>query len=145
MQVQIGKCSDDPRKLHKIFTALHTLDVDVHEPTDIMNPTLILTYQTDLTDCNYMYIPAWGRYYYVTEVLAITGTRMQIEGRADVLMSFQEDIENVTCVMDRTTWDCKNLYITDRNSVIYQFTQTYHHQFSYTFNPFGHIYLSTIG
>ena len=50
---------------------------------------------------NYVYIPKFSRYYYVTAITNISNTLWRIDLKCDVLMSFKNDILNLYCVIAR--------------------------------------------
>lgn len=145
--VYFGTVPDDARVLQKTIPATWPKECScyVYDPCDIYDPRILVDYFDAIDSYNYAYIPEFERYYYIRSASVNSAQRLEIILEEDVLMSFKEQILDVTCVIDRSAWDNKNLYIADSSMILYQFTQTYHHQFSYTFNPFGHIYLSTIG
>ena len=48
-----------------------------------------------------MYIEEFDRYYYITDIKPLNGSRIQIIGRVDVLMSFKSSILSVPCIIDK--------------------------------------------
>lgn len=145
--VNFGTVPDDARVLQKTIPATWPKECScyVYDPCDIYAPRILVDYFDAIDSYNYAYIPEFERYYYIRSASVNSAQRLEIILEEDVLMSFKNQILDVTCVIDRSAWDNKNLYIADSSMILYQFTQSYHHPFDYTFTPFDHIYLSTIG
>ena len=147
INAQFGYCTDDQRKLHKNPTFIHTAICDIHEPTNIMNPTLTVATKSDYLSCNYVYIPEWERYYYITSITAIAGNMMIISLREDVLMSFPE-IDNLECALKKQEKyeGVATLYYNDTDMIPLQATITYTQPFSVTPSwDYNHLYLTTVG
>lgn len=69
-------------------------DVVLKENTTLEKPTLIIggLGLASLYKYNYLYIPNFHRYYFIDDRIAMTGKRIQLNCRVDVLMSFKDDI-----------------------------------------------------
>ena len=67
--------------------------------TSVTSPTVIIGGITSLdiiSDYNYAYIPQCHRYYYINDIIALSGGRVKLLLSVDVLMSFKTDILNST-------------------------------------------------
>ena len=53
--------------------------------------------------CNYMYIPDFGRYYYISDIIADTGGAAIVTGEVDVLMTYAAAIKQAPAVVVRST------------------------------------------
>lgn len=94
MTVTLYTCTDDPRKLDKTITAIGT--AISAEPTDdcsIINPRLILTYNSNRLTCNYFYISDFSRYYFVTGMTVMPGGLIDLTGKIDVLKTYSASIK----------------------------------------------------
>lgn len=79
--------------LTKTLTNNLTLNGTLKQETSVINPTVIIE-ATNPTIYNYMYIPMFNRYYYITDIESIRNNLWRITGKVDVLMSFDDEILN---------------------------------------------------
>lgn len=100
MQITIGQTTDDRRTIQKSFTGTD-IAVQVKQPCDILHPVFILTWSSSYVHDNYVHAPDLGRYYYIDNVILLTGNRAEIQCSVDVLMSYSTDILSLTCVVSR--------------------------------------------
>ena len=85
------------------LTAIGTATtVNAPHRIDTLAPVLTVAYNSDLYAANYMYVPDFGRYYFITSIATDTAGRMVINGRVDVLYSWKNAIENVACTVVRS-------------------------------------------
>ena len=99
MDVYIYKNTDDERKLNKTLSVQRSVIANIKGTCSITAPTLILSYQG--VDFNYIYVPAWSRYYFVTDIAVTTGGRVEVRCKVDVLMSNIDEILNLNCLILR--------------------------------------------
>lgn len=94
MTVTLYTCTDDPRKLDKTITAIGTaITAEPTEDCSIINPRLILTYNSSRLPCNYFYISDFGRYYFVTGMTVMPGGLIDLTGKIDVLKTYSASIK----------------------------------------------------
>ena len=79
---------------------------------------------SNLLFCNYAYIPAFRRYYFVSDVTAITSKLFQLTLNVDVLMSFKDEILMNTALIARNENDYSPL-ITDSRRNFYAVRDVY--------------------
>lgn len=77
-----------------------TVSVQLKQPCDVLNPSLILK-QTTRGNWNYAYIPAWGRYYFMSNITFLTGDRVQVDLSIDVLATYKTTIAETTTYVER--------------------------------------------
>lgn len=107
-------------RLSKFTVALTTVTGTLKEQTSIIDPVIkIQADLSSLTNCNYMYIPEFNRYYFVNDIKAITGNIIEISGHVDVLSTYAAEIRNNTAITRRqeNNW---NLYLNDGTFRVYQ-------------------------
>lgn len=76
----------------------------------VSDPELDIAYDTGYLDCNYIYIPAWHRYYYAR--LTVTQQRIYITCHVDVLMSAGTALNSCDCIVGRNE-SAYNAYLND--------------------------------
>lgn len=124
ISITLYKNVSDPRVLTKNIVALYSeIPCDVIEPCDRLNPVIILdSSKVDLVDCNYMYIPEFGRYYFITSITGGRAAQKTLYAHVDVLMTYDQDIRNCPIIAARST-NIANMYLTDSerifNSYVY--------------------------
>lgn len=92
--VQVYNISDVNSKLDKTLPRATTLNCEIYDATDILNPVLFIDNSSGgAENINYCYISDFGRYYYVTVV--VDKHRAYLNCHVDPLMSWKEDIENI--------------------------------------------------
>ena len=116
MDVYIYKNSDDKRVLNKTMDTQRSVTADIKGTCSITAPNLILSYQG--VDFNYIYVPAWSRYYFVTDITVTTGGRVEVRCKVDVLMSYRDDILNTSAHIIRSETK-PQLTISDDRNVFY--------------------------
>lgn len=68
-----------------------TMNGTLRSGTSLVNPTILVQSGTTFM-WNYAYIPAFNRYYFITDVQAVSFTMYEISMRCDVLMTYREGI-----------------------------------------------------
>jgi len=106
--IQVGTITADERVLHKGFISLGYINADLKTPEmEVLRPVLDvhmggLAAGSDWWErVNYMYIPAFGRYYFVRHKV-LSGRRVQLVGEVDVLMSWSGTIAGLSALLIRT-------------------------------------------
>ena len=94
MNVTLYKNTSDKRNLNKVLSEIKSVSATAKGEINIISPTLILEYFS--TYFNYCYISEFNRYYFVKSITLLTGQRIQIDLSVDVLMTYKEDIKNLT-------------------------------------------------
>ena len=83
----------------------------LRDSSKIVKPTILVEIGNP-AQYNYMYIPAFGRYYFITEIESVRTNLWNITGTVDVLMSFQEEILNLNVIVsDDTSPDDETYYM----------------------------------
>lgn len=104
MTITLYKCRDDKRVVDKTLPSDTKIDITavIKADTDILNPVLELSYDSSIISSgyNYMYIPSWKRYYFITDI-SFSMQRMFISGKVDVLTTYATEIKNLTGIVLR--------------------------------------------
>lgn len=122
MQIQIMRCTAEKNRINKsaYITNVFSIEGNIIENCDIQNPVITIekTTQPLKSGYNYMYIPEFKRYYYITWV-NVTATMWEIRGSIDVLYTYMGDILNNKAIIDKSEDVSKsNLYINDGSFVM---------------------------
>lgn len=101
MVINIGNTSDDERVIDKTVT-LSPVNCEPYNEVDILNPTFLLEYKANLTSCNYLHVPLWNRYYYITDINVMPGNKMTVSCHVDVLKTYAPQIRETEAYIDRS-------------------------------------------
>ena len=148
MTISFYNVQDDNRVVNKnLGNAVHTIsNAQVYRDTSIMSPQFLVDYARYVVNSNYVHVPAWNRYYYVTDVTAMPGGRAVMHCREDVLMSNKDAIMNLDAYVLRTESAAFNRLIVDSKVP----TQANRHCKTIAFNPIfnaldtNYVYLLTV-
>lgn len=109
MEVRFYRNTSHYKKVDKRagLALIATADCNLLDSTSVINPTLIVDKSLlgNLANVNYMYIPDFGRYYFVTNMEAIPGGMAGISGEVDVLTSNANKILGLRCQISRQEFD----------------------------------------
>lgn len=90
-------CKDDPRKVDKSLTEVHSVNnVAIYQACSIMAPEFVVDYREDLLACNYVVtgigVSQSGRAYFIKEHVVLPGGRLVIRCAIDVLNTWKSHI-----------------------------------------------------
>lgn len=107
-------------KLNKDTQTIMTVSGVLKEETSIIDPIIKIECElSDVTGCNYLSIPAFGRSYFVNNIRSIRKGLVEFSCHVDVLSTFADQIKNNTGIVKRqeNNW---NLYLNDGAFKVYQ-------------------------
>lgn len=88
-----------------------TLTGQIKNECNVLTPTLIIN--ANVFDSNYVYMPLFKRYYFITSFTRLDNNRLEISCSVDVLMSFKTEIKNYDVIATRSS-NNYNALIVDR-------------------------------
>lgn len=119
MEVILYKNSSENNVIGKSLAQIKSVEANLKNDVSIINPTLVLNYTANILDSNYCFIPKFNRYYFIDEIVPITGDRCIVKCRVDVLESFKEDIKSLTVILDKSQSIYKsNKYLDDGSFIV---------------------------
>lgn len=100
MTVNLYKCSDDIRVVNKTLSDALVVTAIPYDNCSITAPILRLSTYTDISEYNYFQIVDWGRYYFIRDVVTISGGAVLLMGDIDVLKTYASQIPELTgCII----------------------------------------------
>lgn len=153
MIAKIFKTKSAPNVVNKTLTELVTFDeVIFKEDTSLLNPTIIINGVSnassytieDIGTSNYFSIPKVNRYYFITDITMMSGGRVAITGKVDVLMSFKTDILGSTQLIVRQEKKTNN-YLIDTDIPLSSKKQVIEHEFGDSIVDSGYYILAVNG
>lgn len=144
MEIVIGCCADDPRKLRKTVTSTKTITATIKEDCAVLMPDFYIVYDADLISNRYNYVTAWGRSYFVTGMQVIPGEGIRVSCRQDTLSTYADQIAGCTAVCTRCS-AAPNTYLLDSQiqTEAYQLQQVL--TFGFTFAYSGQAIIVCVG
>lgn len=122
MNITLYVNSSEKNKIGKTLTAVGTLEGSIKHESSIINPVILIEYN-DPTAFNYVYIDAFGRYYFVNDVVVVRNNLLRVSLTVDVLESFAAAILAQYVIIDKNTTDF-DLYLPDENLLTLVKTKT---------------------
>lgn len=116
-------------KLDKELTQIGTIEGRLFQNTSITKPSIMFDLDTTVFSANYLYIPQFNRYYFITDVVNVSANKWQIQARVDVLTSFKSAIRENTAIIERQENEY-NLYLDDKYYRAYQNEDVQYKKFS---------------
>lgn len=102
MQVQLWSGFTKKRDSTKRPSGVpHVVDVSLKRETSMTNPTLIMTIDNEVY--NYVWIPDWGRYYFIDDIVYGNSNLCELRCTLDILATYKDDISNYVGFVERTS------------------------------------------
>lgn len=97
----------------QLLVSVGTLSGALREECSMLTPSI--TYQSaEVPTFNYVYIPVFNRYYFVTSLTSVSKNMWRMELKCDVLMSYKEQILSLHGVIGRQENDFNDFLIDDK-------------------------------
>lgn len=135
MTITLYENQSEWNKIKKTLNNLSKIELTgtLKDATNIETPVITIETTSGVLDKNYAYIPDFGRYYFITDKQIITTNLVKLSLQVDVLMSFQNEILNTPCHIERST-EMYNKYINDNEQTAYNFPMVLTKAFSTSFD-----------
>lgn len=114
MEIKFYVNNSEVNKIKKALTNEITFTGNLRSASNVVQP-VILVNASNPTGYNYVYIPEFKRYYFITEITAIRTGLFQISLKSDPLMSYADAILNCKAILNETTAAGSNNYLNGRN------------------------------
>ncbi len=112
LTIQLGEFNGDSRELFKNVQNVISRNCEIYGTNSLLTPSFLLNYDDSLLTKNYIIIPDWNKYYYLSSPLAMaSGKRCIINCYEDVRMTYMRDILNLECYVTRNQYKCNTLMV----------------------------------
>lgn len=94
----------------------------LRDGSSIIDPVILMEVEQagwPYTGANYMHIPEFQRYYYITNIISVRNRLWEIHGHVDVLMTYADQIKAQTAIVSRQERQY-NLMLDDGSFMCYQ-------------------------
>lgn len=99
MEIKLYKTVSERVRIVKQITDELVLTGSLRDQSSIITPTFAL--ETNPIGYNYSYIPAFQRYYYIKNIVAVRKQLFQLQLKCDVLMSYKDEIYAMQALINR--------------------------------------------
>lgn len=93
MKVEFYNNTDNPNVVNKTPQKIRELNITFRQVVNEKEPVLIMQ-KTNLDGCNYVYIPDFKRYYFISDTNKYNNVLVQVALTTDLLMTYQDVILN---------------------------------------------------
>lgn len=101
MNILLYKTTNANNDLNKTISDKVELVGALRDASSIIAPSILI--QSNPIGYNYAYIPEFGRYYYIKNITTFRKGAFVVDLKCDVLMSFKEEILNMSGIVSRLT------------------------------------------
>ena len=101
MKVEFYKTSDNVKTVNKTLDLNKTVDIVFRQSVDEQAPVIIMNID-NLSDSNYIHIPDFKRYYFISDVDNLTANLVRLHLTTDLLMTYNDIILNTTVQITAT-------------------------------------------
>lgn len=92
------------------LVSVDTITGVLRDECSMQRPSILIN-TLEIPSFNYVYIPVFNRYYYVTSITAVSFGLWRVELNCDVLMSFKDKIKTLSAIIGRQENDYNNYLI----------------------------------
>lgn len=137
MTIELLWNTEPANKVSKVLTLVESLNGTLRYPSSIIDPVVTIE-RSSPTGFNYIHIPEFNRYYFVTNVVSDNNKLITISAHVDVLKSFASDIRECGAIIRRQE-NVYNLLLDDGMFKAYQNSKHKIIAFEREFNQFSYI------
>jgi hypothetical protein len=120
MTIEFYVNQSEKNRLDKTLVSAFNLNGELKEDCSIIDPVIkIVGDVSSMASVNYMYIPSFGRYYFINNVISINNEICEVHAHVDVLSTYKDEIRAQRAIVSRQEkkW---NLYLNDGVFKTYQ-------------------------
>ena len=101
MEVEFYNTTDNANTINKTLNLIKTINIVFRQAVNEQTPFIILN-KDNLKGANYIHIPNFKRYYFISNVENYTAKLVRIELVTDLLMTYKDDILNTPVLITAT-------------------------------------------
>lgn len=101
MQVEFYNTTDNANTINKTLNLIKTINIVFRQAVNEQTPFIILN-RNNLIGVNYIHIPNFNRYYFISSVENYTTNLVRINLVTDLLMTYKDDILNKPVLIKAT-------------------------------------------
>ena len=145
MEITLYKTSDENNKIDKTLSEPYKMIGSLRNESNVIRPSILVEIENP-TKYNYMYIPDFGRYYFIKEITSVRTNLWRLDCEVDVLKSYADKIKTLTVIINKNKdYSKTNQYIDDGSFIIENKNTIEIKNFSNGFNDVANYVLVTAG
>ncbi len=137
MTISLYNNASAPNYVDKDISLVETLNGVLRNPSSVTDPVVTIERDSPI-GFNYVQIPEYGRYYFVTGISMINDRLLALSLHVDVLMTYKDAIRNMNAIIKRQE-NQFNLYLDDGIFKAYQNTKHKIIKLPYGFEGYSYI------
>lgn len=110
MNIYLSVCHDERNKLIKETQNSVGYSGTLKDETSVIEPVVMIEAE-NLSQYNYMYIPEFGRYYYITDITSVKNNLWRVTGKVDALNTYATEIMDMPIILKATTEYANEQYL----------------------------------
>ena len=113
MEITLYTNESEKNKLEKTLDHPILLEGTLRDESSIINPIILISSEKEDIPYmyNYAYVPAFGRYYFITDIESVRTGIWRVSMHVDVLMSYKEQIKNLNVIINNSEQTGANNYL----------------------------------
>ena len=123
LEISFYNMKSEKNKIGKTKDLVSTLQGTLKEETSLIDPSIVIE-AVSVPVSNYMYIPEFGRYYFITNIESVRNNLWRIDAHVDVLDSYQNAIKENSALIERQE-NLYNMYLYDPEFLVQKDTVTF--------------------
>lgn len=118
MEITLYKTSEENNKIDKTLSEPYNMTGSLRNESSVIRPSILIEIENP-TKYNYMYIPDFGRYYFIKEMTSVRTNLWRLDCEVDVLKSYANEIKTLTVIIDKNKdYSRTNQYLDDGSFII---------------------------
>lgn len=112
MVIDLYVSRDEKNVMNKRLSEPLELEGTLKAETSITDPIITINHENPAL-YNYVYINAFARYYFITDIKSIRNNIWELSMHVDVLMTYKDQIKTCTAIIDTTEKTGANEYLSN--------------------------------
>jgi hypothetical protein len=110
MDIILCVTPSEKNRIRKTIQSQRTYSGTLREQSNVVHPSILIEIDNP-TLFNYLYIPSWNRYYFISEMTSVKNDLWRIDCTCDALMSFANAILGLDVMPIASGVDGQNQYL----------------------------------
>lgn len=121
IQIELYKNMSESIRLSKKLEHTFSLNGELTTESSIFTPSILVEGDSDIMGSNYLYVPEFGRYYFITNITVVRTDIYLLNCRCDVLYTYREEIRKQKAIISKCAdYKSFNTYLDDGTFRVYQ-------------------------
>lgn len=110
MDITLCVTPSERHRIRKTIQSQRTYSGTLREASNVVHPSILIEIDNPTT-FNYLYIPSWNRYYFISEMQSVKNGLWRIDCTCDALMSFADAILGMDVLPIASGSNSQNQYL----------------------------------